>query len=203
MSQKPDPEQFLAEYRERTDSNLMDTAPCLRGNAKRDPIAAARLEAVMQVIQERRDARRARVLVDQVRAPAVVNEGSGDTPATKEAPKRTFDEYLAWKYTEKLRNARARGLDFTLTLNDMRKLLKAKRCAYTGALFVRDAEHRHPYSRTIERVDSRKGYTRDNCLAVCYAANMLKNAVLEDPDSETRLTPKELARMGRVLRRKL
>ena len=201
MSQKPDPEQFLAEYRKRTDSNLVDTAPCLRGNAKRDPIAAARLEAVMQVIQERRDARQGPgggiLFVPQK------DEAPEASSAPADKPGRTFDEYLAWKYTEKLRNARARGLDFTLTLNDMRKLLKAKRCAYTGALFVRDAEHRHPYSRTIERVDSRKGYTRENCLAVCYAANMLKNAVLEDPDSETRLTPKELARMGRVLRRKL
>jgi hypothetical protein len=94
-----------------------------------------------------------------------------------------FELLVANKYRGKVDNAKSRGIDFSLTLNEFRNLLLKKRCAYTGIpLTLHKQGHPVNADLTIERVDGNKGYVRGNVIAVCSAANSVKG-VLEDPNT--------------------
>tara|TARA_R100000656_G_scaffold95356_2_gene69209 strand:- start:67 stop:432 length:366 start_codon:yes stop_codon:yes gene_type:complete len=88
-----------------------------------------------------------------------------------------FELKVSNKYQSKYQNAKTRGLDFTITLTSMRNMLKAKRCYYTGILMTEPADggKLRATDRTIDRIDSTKGYVPGNVVACCNAANTLKN----------------------------
>lgn len=73
------------------------------------------------------------------------------------------------------KRAKARELEFALTADDIVEMLEEQdgRCALSGIPF--DAEtrlgHRRPYKPSIDRVDSSRGYLRDNVRLVCVAIN--------------------------------
>jgi hypothetical protein len=101
----------------------------------------------------------------------------------QDMPLVEFELLVANKYRGKVDNAKSRGIDFALTLNEFRNLLLKKRCAYTGIpLTLHKQGHPVNADLTIERVDSNKGYVRGNVIAVCSAANSVKG-VLEDPNT--------------------
>lgn len=94
-----------------------------------------------------------------------------------------FELAVANKYRGKVDNAKSRGVEFSLTLNDFRRLLMKKRCAYTGiALTLHKEGHPKNADLTIERIDNQRGYVNGNCIAVCAAANSVKGA-FEDPNT--------------------
>lgn len=77
-------------------------------------------------------------------------------------------------------NARVRkgGIPFDISRDDIIRLLEAAnwRCAVTGVLFSTEKiSGRAPFAPSIDRVDSAKGYTPDNCRVVCVAANYAMN----------------------------
>lgn len=94
-----------------------------------------------------------------------------------------FEVLVANKYRGKVENAKSRGIDFSLTLNEFRNILMKKRCAYTG---IHLTIHRHgnpdKSDLTLERIDSKLGYMKGNVIAVCAAANSVKG-VFEDPNN--------------------
>jgi hypothetical protein len=47
-------------------------------------------------------------------------------------------------------------------------------CAQTGLPFVFDFVTGNPWGPSIDRIDSSKGYTKDNCQIVCWAYNRAK-----------------------------
>ena len=100
------------------------------------------------------------------------------------------DELVARRYIATKEGAKRRGIQFTLTLADMRRLMCRKRCAYTGLPFVREGGHRQRPS--LERLDSDKGYTKENTVLVCMFANELKNLLSEDMSSQYYMEPKVL-----------
>ena len=82
----------------------------------------------------------------------------------------------------------------------MRKLLKTKRCAYTGEVLTK-AKQSPPNNsdRTIDRLDSDKGYVKGNVFAVSHYANSLKNALFEK-ESEYKTTPEFIHAMtGKII----
>lgn len=94
-----------------------------------------------------------------------------------------FELAVANKYRGKVDNAKSRGVEFSLTLNDFRRLLMKKRCAYTGiALTLHKEGHPKNADLTIERINNQRGYVVGNCIAVCAAANSVKGA-FEDPNT--------------------
>lgn len=93
--------------------------------------------------------------------------------------KREAEAHIARKYYEKYINASRRGIEFDLCISDFKKLLKAKKCAYTGVAFEKEG----PNSITIERIDNSLGYVPGNCIPVTEAANQWKAHVLECPPS--------------------
>lgn len=106
-----------------------------------------------------------------------------------------FELYVANKYRQVHRSAKSRGKEFTLTLADVRRLIKRKTCAYTGVKFEKTGDN----ILTFERVNSDIGYTKQNVIAVSLFANKLKNALFEDKESKTLTTPQQLKKMLEVI----
>lgn len=81
------------------------------------------------------------------------------------------------------KNAVKRGIEFDLSLDDLKILsLRADgRCEVTGIVFEaqhrdNDARHfRRPFYPSIDRVDSRVGYKLSNCRLTCVAVNAAIN----------------------------
>lgn len=95
---------------------------------------------------------------------------------------------IARAYLNKSQSSKDRKISFTLSLLSFSNLMKAKRCAYTNILLTEPIKGKrgqtvHPRGtdRTLERVDNTKGYEKGNVVAVCHAANELKNIVCEMP----------------------
>lgn len=78
------------------------------------------------------------------------------------------------------KGAKARGIAFELTLQDVQVMLKASRgkCAVTDKPFSNEkpAGYRiRPWAPSIDRIDPRKPYTKENCRVVCAAVNVAMN----------------------------
>ncbi len=80
------------------------------------------------------------------------------------------------------RAARA-GFAFDLDRDWVEERLKRGRCETTGIEFeINKSDGRfHPWAPSIDRVDSKKGYTKDNCRIVVWIYNMAKSE-WEDAD---------------------
>lgn len=98
------------------------------------------------------------------------------------------DIRLAKKYTSLAGSAKRRGKEFSLTLADVRALLRVKRCAYTGVTLTEPESGGdgnvtqtplRPTDRTFDRLDPSIGYHKGNVFAVSHEANALKEALLE------------------------
>lgn len=73
--------------------------------------------------------------------------------------------------------ARVRGIEFNLTREDIEDLFfKANgKCSVSGILFNRfrpAGSTKRPWYPSLDRIDSRKPYTHDNCRFVCVAVNI-------------------------------
>lgn len=108
---------------------------------------------------------------------------------------------IAKKYLSLLNSAKRRGKDFDLDFSDVRSLITKKHCAYTGVLLTRSdsEEAKLPTDRTVDRVDSRKGYIKGSVVSVSHHANVLKNMILENSESEIRMPFKQLKQMVEAL----
>lgn len=76
------------------------------------------------------------------------------------------------RYCEYRNNAKRRGIDFNLTPDEF-KFLVSQPCHYCGG----NSKDRFAKSRGngIDRKDSSKGYTIDNCVPCCATCNFVKN----------------------------
>jgi hypothetical protein len=85
-------------------------------------------------------------------------------------------ETAGYIYTSKKSSAKKRGINFTLTLEWFEEQLKLPEyniCAISKIKFV-DGE-RNPFSRSLDRISSTKGYTPDNVRWVCFKYNSWKS----------------------------
>lgn len=90
------------------------------------------------------------------------------------------DAHLVKKYCSLKDSATKRNIPFNLSLKKLRSLLSTTTCYYTGLKFV---EGDHLLGRSIDRVDSKGGYTDSNVVACQIAINRVKN----DSDLKTLL----------------
>lgn len=88
-----------------------------------------------------------------------------------------FDLYVCKKMQSKAQNAKERGVEFNLSFQAMKNILRAKHCYYTGVLLTKPRQGKplRASDITIERVDPSLGYVIGNCVAACYAANNIKS----------------------------
>lgn len=80
---------------------------------------------------------------------------------------------VATKYTNTIKSAVKRNLDFNLDIDDIEALISQRRCFYTGVEF--DSTH----LQTFDRVDRKLGYVKGNVVACTTQANDLKNKLFE------------------------
>lgn len=90
-----------------------------------------------------------------------------------------LDLQVARKYSQLLSSAISRNLPFNLTLSDVKKLLLRKTCFYTKVEFDPNCEKK---KRTVDRLDSKKGYVKGNVVACTAEANAMKEHFFERVD---------------------
>lgn len=79
------------------------------------------------------------------------------------------------------RRSEKKRLQFSLTVEDILPLLEAGVCQVTGIEFVFEAgKGTNPYSPTIDRIDSSRGYVRGNVQVVIHMYNACKNEWSEE-----------------------
>lgn len=86
-----------------------------------------------------------------------------------------MDLRMADLYIQKSQNAKRAKNQFALTYIEFYKLMSTPVCAYSGKTFSRDIES--PYSRSLERINPKIGYTPENTIAVTKAANAQKSGL--------------------------
>ena len=91
--------------------------------------------------------------------------------------RKTGPEAVTWALKHLLADARgraqARGLEFAL---DMDSIPRPTYCPVFGSELVYRADgRRRDNSASLDRIDSRRGYTADNVWVICWRANQIKN----------------------------
>ena len=96
----------------------------------------------------------------------------------EEIDNKIVDDYtVAKKLIQLKQSADSRGLEFSLSFKTIKKLLNTKICFYTGKKFTKDGLN----NRTIDRVDSSKGYIEGNVVACTVYINSKKsNLTIEE-----------------------
>jgi len=102
-----------------------------------------------------------------------------------------FDTLVALKYLGKKRNALSRGIEFKLTLADMARIMRSKRCYYSNVPLTIDGVNK----LTIDRIDASIGYTKENSCACSKQVNDLKNKLLENQELIKDMSGKEIKKM--------
>lgn len=80
------------------------------------------------------------------------------------------DLQLAKAYIQKAQSSKDRGIEFDLPLKDFKRLRAAKRCYYTGLAIGAT-------TRTIDRIDSKRGYVVGNVVPCHRSFNGLKGMI--------------------------
>ena len=80
------------------------------------------------------------------------------------------DIQLAKKYVRKAMQSKGRGIEFTLTFQQYKALLRRKRCQITGVKLKSGR-------KSIDRLDNRLGYVPGNCVACDAGVNMYKGRI--------------------------
>lgn len=118
---------------------------------------------------QRHDAvKRARALVQGV--------SSEEWKAALSAPSGVALLERLWKNSRS--RAQQRGLLWALSFDALQQLALHSdgRCAVTGLAFRLDGGPRDPFKLSVDRIDSREGYSEGNCRAVLLGVNLAMNA---------------------------
>lgn len=90
------------------------------------------------------------------------------------------------------KSASTRNLELSITARWIEEQYRRGVCSVTGIPFVfnyeddkhtvltRSNREMNPFSPSIERKDSEKGYTEDNCVVVVFMFNLAKNSFSEE-----------------------
>lgn len=104
--------------------------------------------------------------------------------------RKTASKHKDWKGCGKIyhtffhvieRNARRRGIDVEITINDIWELYLKQRgiCALSGLPIGFGERSKHPSTASLDRIDSSKGYTKDNIQWVHKRINFMKNDYIQ------------------------
>lgn len=86
--------------------------------------------------------------------------------------KHENDMPIVKKMVQLEQSAIARGLEFNLSFDTVKKLMNQKTCYYTGVTLTN--KQGEPTQRTIDRLDNNKGYVEGNVVACCQDINLKK-----------------------------
>ena len=92
------------------------------------------------------------------------------------------DVNIARKFITKYKDAKTRGIEFNLSLLSFKNMMKSKKCGISGmTLTDSNGEPAKFTDRTIDRIDSTKGYVKGNVMCVCSGINKFKG-ILENKE---------------------
>ena len=86
------------------------------------------------------------------------------------------DVEVAKKLLNIYQSAMDRKLEFNLSFESVKTLLKFQTCYYTGRKF----DNEGPYARSIDRIDSNKGYIEGNVVSCTVDINGKKSNLSDD-----------------------
>ena len=86
------------------------------------------------------------------------------------------DVEVAKKLLNIYQSAMDRKLEFNLSFESVKTLLKFQTCYYTGRRF----DNEGPYARSIDRIDSAKGYVEGNVVSCTVDINGKKSNLSDD-----------------------
>lgn len=72
-------------------------------------------------------------------------------------------------------SAKQRGIEFSLTLGDLHDLTIPITCPVLGIPLKKNRGRQSDNSISVDRIDSNKGYSKDNIIIVSWRANFLKS----------------------------
>lgn len=139
------------------------------------------------------NAARKRILSDHLEA-KINNNDIGKVQAKSQIDFKNFDEVVAMRYLEVSSNARRRGIDFSLSIADVKRMLSRKKCFYSGIKFDLSVEELRP---SFDRVDNSLGYTKENVVCCITAINKEKNKLIEMSNSFFFKNPKLLSKVSK------
>ena len=94
----------------------------------------------------------------------------------KRSKDKKYSKTVKGKLNHYKSSAKRRGINFTLTLEWFKEQITKPEfniCYFSGVSFV--DETNHPFSRSLDRVSSTKGYSPDNVRWVCHKFNSWKS----------------------------
>lgn len=91
---------------------------------------------------------------------------------------RKTDRWWVYMYAAISRRAKDKGEESDITKEFLKELFEKQNglCYWFGIPLIPTAENRHPQKPSLDRVDRAKGYTQDNVVLACHAANMGRNS---------------------------
>ncbi len=92
-------------------------------------------------------------------------------------------------FARKKTECKKSGINFDLSPEWFETKLTCGKCEQTGIPFERGNGSYHPWNFTVDCIDHTKGYTPDNCQAVCWCYNAAKSMG----------TDRDVMRMARAL----
>lgn len=97
-----------------------------------------------------------------------------------------YSMFVARRYMDKVQDAHRRAIQFTMTIEDFAALLRNRVCHFTGVPLTVDIGATSLQNRkipdnyvSIDRLDSNKGYTRDNVVVCAHSVNVAKSRLPE------------------------
>lgn len=92
----------------------------------------------------------------------------------KRNSKNRMHDTVSYLYSEAKSRAKRNNMKFSISKSD---IIIPKKCPVLGIPIKRNSGKNGPwdYSPTIDRMDNKKGYTKDNICVISWKANKLKN----------------------------
>tara|TARA_Y100000996_G_scaffold350877_1_gene290032 strand:- start:106 stop:441 length:336 start_codon:yes stop_codon:yes gene_type:complete len=89
-----------------------------------------------------------------------------------------LSKYLALKVAWGKNNAKRRGLNFDVTVEDLMELYEVQEglCALSGLPMTRSSAN-SDYSLSIDRINNEIGYTKENLQLVCWRVNTMRSSL--------------------------
>lgn len=131
--------------------------------------------------QSNKDKMEAQIKAHNIAAGIVKREIADEANKTVDADGevRDFDGCVANSYLNKRRDAKKRNLDFGLSLRDVARILKAKKCYFTGVPLRWDSTDISE-KITFDRINSSIGYVPGNVVPCSLTFNQMKAFVEGD-----------------------
>jgi len=111
--------------------------------------------------------------------------------------------YIAQKMVQLYESAAKRGLECDLTYTEVRNLVTTKQCYISGipifTYYMKSGDTMPFDYRTIDRIDSSKGYVKGNVAACSHLANSLKNMWFEQNDTPSLFKDADMQSARKIL----